>query len=869
MQLLEFVIHRYLFAMFIICTCLAAQEAEMTEIRLGTIVSPPEDYAAKELQHILLVMTGRKYPIICSNELPNKGAFVLGTPQSLPAVKEHAQEWRLERGKDEMAIMQTVGNNLFLVGNLPRCVLYAVYVYAQQELDVHWWKPGAQGEDIPRRKNIYLPRIKYHYHPPFRYRAMSLCGLFSEAEAERWLARNFINTDLRNPDILNQTGTVRSAGGHNVAIYDSKVWREHPEYYAMLNGKRERSGFMGCWSNPQFYQYILGKLLKEIDQYHVDYLSIFPADSGYFCTCETCKTMEANPSKRWFIMYNKLVDDLQKKRPHVDFGTIAYQYYSEPPNIPIKSSVIEYCQSNRCYFHPLNSPCNEHSMKIIQEWMKYGKIGIYGYHFDMFLNDRTYLSAPFWNIFKDEIQTARKLKFIKMKTELPVKDLNEKYAVRNRFDRMGFSAYIYAQLTWNPDLDISHHLQRWCDFHFGSASRIMVQYFNFWEELWHNTQAHQSGYWWYDTPWTARQVLTMADIRKLHGMLIQAEKACIASSFWHHNVLVEKQLLNEWAQYYFMACSSLAIFKGRKQTIPGMDDITITFDEKNLTLTAQHDTEIVIRTVKGETTFPIRGKEGKLNIGLEQYGINPQTSVSAAISCRCGDKKYPSHGLAALAFREDGPTDRKMAWLMPDNVPNNRNMFVSRFAVALSQDSWSYEEVRTGNLDKMPLDDYSFFVITMNGSAIKQIPQKFYKDKLLPVVEKGGTVVFNTNSYNTVSVPDMVTGNPKLELAFKWMHKNDKAYYPDADFAHRPHQLDKIFPLGTYGTITPIPGSENLWRLLGTQGPDAQHAHPWILAHSYGKGWIIVNVGRFIDGSWCKILTNIQEWQRKASPTIP
>ena len=171
--------------------------------------------------------------------------------------------------------------------------------------------------------------------------------------------------------------------------------------------------------------------------------------------------------------------------------------------------------------------------------------------------------------------------------------------------------------------------------------------------------------------------------------------------------------------------------------------------------------------------------------------------------------------------------------------------------------------MKSSEIPRLDVSSYSFYVFTLNAPAIPQIPLDFFRKKLLPEVKKGAVAVFNTSSYNTVSIPDYITGNPKLKLAFSWKEEGTRGLYPEKKFSESPHDLNKEFPDASYGTITPLEGNEKLWNILAVQGKDLASAKPWLLAHEYGKGLLVFHVGRFDNGNWAKLLSNIYDYSQK------
>ena len=283
-------------SIFLLFCAFTAWSGELNQIRLPEKASEPEQYAASELRDVLLKMTGRKFEIVKGDSTPasGQGVFVLGTPASSQAVREHRKELSLpEQNANDTVTYRMIDGNLYLAGRTPREVLYSVYAYLNNEHGVCWFFPGEEGEDIPRKKKIEAnANLSYQFTTPFRYRSVYVFAAdpARKEEIEKWQVRNFLNVGPGTEKVLDLTGAERKAGGHSIAIYDRKIFQKHPDWYAIIPGETKRTikGNMGCWSNPGFHSYMVKKHIEKIDRQNLNLLSLFPADSGYYCTCAEC-----------------------------------------------------------------------------------------------------------------------------------------------------------------------------------------------------------------------------------------------------------------------------------------------------------------------------------------------------------------------------------------------------------------------------------------------------------------------------------------------------------------------------------------------------------------------------------------------------
>lgn len=108
------------------------------------------------------------------------------------------------------------------------------------------------------------------------------------AEGKRWATRN-------------RFGGPGIKGGHAFGTMapPSKYGPSHPEYYALVNGKRLWQNYDGkhgaqlCTSNPDVIRLVIDYCNRTFEE-HPDYqtISISPNDGGGFCECERCRRLD-------------------------------------------------------------------------------------------------------------------------------------------------------------------------------------------------------------------------------------------------------------------------------------------------------------------------------------------------------------------------------------------------------------------------------------------------------------------------------------------------------------------------------------------------------------------------------------------------
>ncbi len=512
-------------------------------------------YAAEELTTALQKISGVKFAV--SADVGKKFNIFIGTPQNSAVIGKLETALKLP-GPDaiDTVAVYAMNNNLYLAGNNPRSVLYAVYAFLQNQLGVRWYWPGDDGEFIVKRKTYTLPAaLKYNYTPPFRIRAFSPCHWHRHVPTEIWLARNFLNGDSRTISIRDKAGFVRITGGHRVTVYNAKkLFDLKPELFSLIAGRRERSGYAGCWSNPEFTRQVVDNVAKLVEKNNAEILNIFPADITQRCECEKC-TATPDRSSRWFNYYHELITQLKKRFPKLKFAGIAYQEYRSIPKAEVKGlEYVEYCHYNRCYAHKLDDPgcqINAKSMKEIRAWKKKAPIGIYGYEFDIF-NPSTMLAN--WKSTADSMRTYRDLKVVRIKTEMTVyyPKNTPRAQLAPQINRI--ANWMWAQLAWNPDADVNALLKDWCNTVYGKeAAPFMYAYLDEMATAW-QTQKNHPTYFGRTPVGTVSYLFNDKRIKFCRTQLAKAAKAAKKSSKRHQDeVKLETEIFSAWEKYYNLA----------------------------------------------------------------------------------------------------------------------------------------------------------------------------------------------------------------------------------------------------------------------------------------------------------------------------
>ena len=191
-----------------------------------------------------------------------------------------------------------------LSATTPVGLLQGVYRLLQDYVGCRWYVGGEIGEAVPEAGTLTIPVGTDVERPSWPVRTF-----FLRADEEYWWAlRNGLNgwfsrefvdglgTGVGDDLLYQQPGV----GGFHAwfRILDPKEYRdEHPEYYALVGGRRVQGGIHSgqiCTSNEEVINLIADKARTYFEEDpNARYYSIAPNDGYGWCECEHCMKLEA------------------------------------------------------------------------------------------------------------------------------------------------------------------------------------------------------------------------------------------------------------------------------------------------------------------------------------------------------------------------------------------------------------------------------------------------------------------------------------------------------------------------------------------------------------------------------------------------
>ena len=342
-------------------------------ICLSEAASPSEKHGAEELQKFVEQMSGARLPIVAETEAP-EGNLALVENSSL--IKRLGLRIPFETLGSEGFALKTEGHHIVIAGGRQHGTMYGVYTFLEK-LGCRWYAPACSV--VPKKPTVIVEPLDETQKPAFEYRDV----FFREASDKDWAARNKMNGSFANLD--SSTGGKFEYYPFVHTFYTilppGKYFQDHPEYYALVDGKRRNEGSQLCLTNADVLRLAIQTVLGWIDQhpeasiYSVSQNDSYAGEGG--CECDNCRAVEqeeggvhSGPILRFV---NAVAAEVAKKHPDKLIDTLAYRY-SEPAPLkarPHPNVRIRLCPIGACEAHAYEKCRNDaYFLNSLRDWSK-------------------------------------------------------------------------------------------------------------------------------------------------------------------------------------------------------------------------------------------------------------------------------------------------------------------------------------------------------------------------------------------------------------------------------------------------------------------------------------------------------------------
>jgi hypothetical protein len=463
---------------------LARKGTSSYRIVISSTAIPSERYAAEELQKYLEKISGAKLSIVTDAEKSDSHEILLGDNTHFRQLGLKVDQEKF--GTDGFTI-RTAGKRLLILGGKPRGTLYGVYALLEEKLGVRWFTPEI--EVVPRTNRLALPPINETQVPALEYREVFWTEMLRDAD---FAARHRLNGN--NYKLTEKHGGRFAVYFPFVHSFENLIppdlYKEHPEYFPLIKGKRVSGYVQRCLSNPDVLKLAKAKVRQWIKE-HPDatIISVSQNDTGNWCQCDQCKAFdgkEGSPAASLLRFVNALAQDIEHDYPNIRIDTLAYQYTRKPPKTlkPRSNVIVRLCSIECCFAHPLASCDSQENRRFRDDILAWQPVAPLLYVWDYTPNFGHY-QQPFPNF--DVLQPN-----IQFFVGHGVKGLFEQgnYSAGGYGELGPLRAYLLAKLIWNPQTDLARHTREFLTAYYGNAASSLQAYLDLLERQVRDGKAH-------------------------------------------------------------------------------------------------------------------------------------------------------------------------------------------------------------------------------------------------------------------------------------------------------------------------------------------------------------------------------------------
>jgi hypothetical protein len=433
-----------------------------------------ESKAAFEFQRYVKDIAGVELPVMSDLEPLFPHEVIIGKSSRLhmhrikSEFRENEQDGFLIRTKDE---------KLFIAGGSPEGTLNGVYTFLENYLDCRFY--SADARIIPVNPNITLPKINDRQVPAFVFRELYFPGRY-DPEYRAWHKLHSHHD---------------GSWGMWVHTFDDlipakKYFKEHPEYFSEINGKRVANGQL-CLSNPDVFDTVVKNLSQRIEKKpEAHYWSVSQNDNFLACQCENCgKIAQEYGGESGLMIW--FVNRVAALFPDKTISTLAYQYTrSAPAGIkPLPNVNIMLCSIECNRSLPIaDDPTSASFVQDVREWTKLtGNILIWDY----VVQFRNYIS-PFPNlrVLQPNLEFFAGHECRLMFQQGSGASLSEFVDLRS---------YLIAKLLWDPKADPEEIINDFLYGYYGQAAPFISEYISTMHDL---LESSGDNLWIYGYPYS-------------------------------------------------------------------------------------------------------------------------------------------------------------------------------------------------------------------------------------------------------------------------------------------------------------------------------------------------------------------------------
>ncbi len=430
----------------------------------GADATEAERHAASELASFLRQITGAKFETAAAPADGAKIRLLVGPDAAKLAESDFSTDGL---GADGIVIRK-VGKDLILAGGRPRGTLYAVYTFLEDELGCRWW--SSKVSTIPKQATVKVGKLDVRYVPVLEYRE----PFWFDAFDGDWAVRNKSNGNSERLDEKRGGKHVYQGFVHTFypLIPPGKYFKDHPEWFSEINGKRTTDHAQLCLTNEQMRKELVKNLKERLRANPAATIaSVSQNDWHRNCQCGSCAAVEkaeGSPAGLMIRFVNAVAEDIEQEFPKVAISTLAYQYTRRPPKHvrPRHNVIVRLCSIECSFSKPL---ADERNKAFRDDLVGWSKMCNRLYIWDYTTNFRHYV-MPHPNL----RVLGPNVKFF---VEHNVKGIFEQGAYTTYGAEMAeLRAWVLARLLWDPSRDGEKLIDEFVEGYYGAAGPHIKEY---------------------------------------------------------------------------------------------------------------------------------------------------------------------------------------------------------------------------------------------------------------------------------------------------------------------------------------------------------------------------------------------------------
>ncbi|MCU0876094.1 MAG: DUF4838 domain-containing protein, partial [Pirellulaceae bacterium] len=283
-------------------------------IVVADAASPSTRHGAEELQMFLQQISGAKLPIVSDREPLGAAEVILGDNAHL---RQLGVQIDFQELGHEGYVLRVVGKHLVIAGGALRGNMYGVYGLLEDHLGCRWFAPDVSR--IPQTQRLVLGPIDQKQVPVLEYREPFTFDCFDGD----WCARNRVNSSTGRLE-EQHGGKIMFGSGffcHTFAglVPPDKYFKEHPEYFSLVGGKRQDGYAQLCCTNEDVIRLCTEGILQGMRAHPEAFVfSVSQNDVDKHCECDRCQALAKQEDSQIapvLALVNRVAEAAEKEFP--------------------------------------------------------------------------------------------------------------------------------------------------------------------------------------------------------------------------------------------------------------------------------------------------------------------------------------------------------------------------------------------------------------------------------------------------------------------------------------------------------------------------------------------------------------------------